>query len=143
MMSSSDWASQKPTETDMNPTTLHAMREELIKIASDSLLKIYRPTSRMTYPEMTTERNKLVKQYYGRSPYKNYAIGGVSGAVLGSAVSKALIGKGTIPAAAVSGIVGATSFESAKKKKILNRINTLSVALRHQSAPIRQAKRAR
>ena len=102
-----------------------------------------RPVSRMSHSELTKERNKLVKQYYNRSPRKNYTTGGVSGAVLGAAVSKAVLGRGMIPAAAVSGIIGASALDSFRKKRMLNRIRTLSVALKQTSAPIRQAKRVR
>ena len=100
-----------------------------------------KPISRMSHTELTRERNHLVKKYYNRPKSKNLTIGGVSGAAIGAAVSQAVLKKGMTPAAAVSGIVGATAFDSYKKRKTLKRIRALSVALKQRSAPIRQAKR--
>lgn len=110
-------------------------------LKKEAAMSFPKPISRMSHAELTKERNKLVKQYYNQPTHKNYAVGGVSGATIGAVVSKAVLKRGMIPAAAVSGLVGATSLDSFKKKRILRRIKHLSVALKQKSAPIRYAKR--
>jgi transposase-like protein len=112
-----------------------------LKKKASQNVSINKPIAMMTHPELTRERNRLVKQYYGWSRKKNYAVGGVSGAVMGAAVSKAVLKRGTIPAAAVSGIVGATAVDSYRKKQLLKRIRKLSIAMRKTSTPVRYAKK--
>ena len=99
-----------------------------------------KPLFTMSYSDLTKERTRLTNQFY-KGDRKTPAIAGVSGAALSGAMSKAVLGKGMIPAAIVGGMLSAQAASSIRRKRLLRRIRDISNRLRVVSAPISAAKR--
>jgi hypothetical protein len=101
---------------------------------------VQKPLFTMTHSDLTKERTRLTREFY-KGDRKTPAIAGVSGAVVAGAMSKALLGKGMIPAAVVGGMISAQAASSIKRKKLLRRIKDISNRMRYVSAPVSAARR--
>ena len=99
-----------------------------------------KPLFTMSHSELTKERTRLTKQFY-KGDRKTPAVAGLGGAAMSAAMSKALVGRGMIPAAVVGGMLSAQAASSIRRKRILRRIKNISDRMRQVSAPISAAKR--
>ena len=99
-----------------------------------------KPLFTMSRSELSKERTELTKQFY-KGDRKTPAVAGLGGAAMSAAMSKALVGRGTIPAAVVGGMLSAQAASSIRRKRILRRIKNISDRMRQVSAPISAARR--